>query len=64
MAEKTIERVCLSHNKVFENGVWVFKNVGKFLLYVRRPVLITKCDECVKEANLRQMIIDLRSQNK
>jgi hypothetical protein len=56
-------RICHHHSKVRENGEWRFSNIGKFLLYHRKPVLVVKCDDCEREENIRKTLEALRSQN-
>lgn len=56
-------KVCLKHKKVNESGNWEKSlDFNQYMLYVRRPVLIAKCDDCKKEDNLIETIKALRGQ--
>ena len=58
-----LTRVCFRHNRVGEYDVWRDEpKMAEFMLYLKKPVLCTKCDVCIQEDSLKETIKLLRQQ--
>jgi hypothetical protein len=54
-------KVCFKHKRINEDGRWKDSlNLNIYMLYIKKPVLVAKCNYCILEDNLNETIKALR----
>jgi hypothetical protein len=58
-------KVCFRHQRINEDGAWEVKHdLSAYMLWIKKPVLIARCQLCDEEQNVRDTINELREADK
>lgn len=54
-------KVCFHHKKVNDSGIWrIEQSMNDYMLWLKKPALVSHCPTCLEEINVRETIKALR----